>query len=83
MISGKDLQDAARTCEKAMLETMPDLEDCPADFSPAFERRMRRMVYRADHPVRYWLARIVPLFLVVGAAAAALLRAVEGVESSR
>ena len=73
MISDKDLQDAARTCEKAILDDMPEPEDCPEEFSPAFERRMRRVIRRVDHPVRYWLAQILPLLLIAGALAAVLL----------
>lgn len=73
MISDKDLRDAARACEKAILESLPRPEDCPAEFSPAFERRMKKLIFRVDHPVLYWLRRVLPVLLLAGLAAAAML----------
>lgn len=73
MISDKDLRDAARACEKAILETLPEPKDCPANFSPQFEKKMKKLVFRTDHPVLYWLSRILPVLLLLGAVAAALL----------
>ncbi|MBD5129916.1 MAG: DUF4367 domain-containing protein [Ruminococcaceae bacterium] len=76
MISDKELREAARRYEKARLRTLPEPEDCGAVFSPGFERQMKKLIFRTDHPVRYWLHRLLWLLLallVVGAAAAMLL----------
>lgn len=73
MISDKELQEAARECEKAMLASMPEPADCPAAFSPGFERRMKKLIFRVDHPVRFWLLRLLPVLLAAGIAAALLL----------
>lgn len=75
MISDKDLRDAARACEKAILETLPQPEDCPTHFSPQFEKKMKKLVFRTDHPVLFWLSRIIPVLLLAGAVAAAALLA--------
>lgn len=77
MIPDKELQEAARKCEKAILAAMPEPEDCPAEFTPAFERKMKKLIARVDHPVRFWLLRLLPVLLAVllaaGIAAAVLL----------
>lgn len=73
MIPDKELQEAARKCEKAILAAMPEPEDCPAEFTPAFERKMKKLIARVDHPVRFWLLRLLPVLLAAGIAAAVLL----------
>lgn len=73
MISDKELQEAARKCEKALLAAMPEPADCPAAFSPGFERKMKKLILRVDHPVRFWLLRLLPVLLAAGIAAAAVL----------
>lgn len=73
MISDKELQEAARECEKALLSAMPEPADCPAAFSPGFERKMKKLILRVDHPVRSWLLRLLPVLLAAGIAAAAVL----------
>ena len=76
MISDKELREAARRYEKARLRTLPEPEDCGAVFSPGFERQMKKLIFRTDHPVRYWLSRLVWLLLAllaVGLAAAVML----------
>lgn len=76
MISDKELREAARRYEKALLRTLPEPEDCEAAFSPGFERKMKKLIFRTDHPIRYWLLRLLWLLLallIVGAAAAAML----------
>ena len=73
MISDNDLRKAARAREKALLDAMPAPEDCPAAFSPGFERKITRLIRRVDHPVRWWLARLLPVLALAGIAAAVLL----------
>lgn len=73
MISDKELREAARKCEKALLDDMPEPEDCGAVFSSGFERKMKKLIFRVDHPVRFWLIRILPVLLAAGVIAAAVL----------
>lgn len=75
MISDKELREAARQYEQALLRALPEPEDCEAAFSPDFERKMKKLIFRVDHPIRYWLRRLLPVLLAVGLAAAALLLA--------
>lgn len=82
-MSDKELQEAARECEKALLADLPEPADCPAAFSPGFERRMKKLIFRVDHPVRFWLLRLLPVLLAAGIAAAVLLpKAAEPAPSS-
>ncbi|MDE7170722.1 MAG: DUF4367 domain-containing protein [Oscillospiraceae bacterium] len=78
MISDKELREAARRYEKALLRTLPEPEDCEATFSPGFERKMKKLIFRTDHPIRYrllWLLGILLALLAVGLVAAAILPA--------
>lgn len=56
--------DAARQEYGDLIEQQPE-----HDFSPAFEKKMRKLIQRADHPVRYRCLRT----LRIAAALAALL----------
>lgn len=73
MISDNDLREAARAREKAVLDAMPEPEDCPATFSRGFHRKMLKLIRRVDHPVLWWLTRLLPVLALAGAAAAAAL----------
>ena len=78
MISDKELREAARRYEKARLRALPEPEDCEATFSPDFERKMKKLIFRTDHPVRYWLPWLLGLLLALlaaGLVAAAMLPA--------
>ncbi len=72
MISDEALREAAQKFEDALLKSLPEPEDCPARFSPAFERRMERLILRVDHPFRYWLSRAALLLLLLLALAGAI-----------
>ena len=63
MISDKELQEASRRYEKALLAGLPEPEECPAVFSPAFERKMKKLIFRVDHPVRFWVRLLLPVLL--------------------
>ncbi len=65
MISDERLSEAAREAEKELLSALPEPEECEAQFSPAFRRRMKRLVSRTDHPIRYWSWRAVACILLV------------------
>jgi len=63
VISDKELQEASRRYEKALLAGLPEPEECPAVFSPAFERKMKKLIFRVDHPVRFWMRLLLPVLL--------------------
>lgn len=65
MISDERLREAARQAEKNLLASLPEPEDCEATFSPKFERKMKKLVRRTDHPIRYWVQKAVACILLV------------------
>lgn len=65
MISEKELQTAARKYEKAILDSLPDPDECDTVFSPKFELRMKKLILYTDHPFRYWVQKSVAFFLLV------------------
>lgn len=52
-----ELRRAAIAARDAMLSSLPEPEDCEHDFSPAFEKKMRPLLRRSQHPVLYRAAR--------------------------
>lgn len=64
MISEERLREAARQAEKNLLASLPEPEDCEATFSPEFERKMKKLVRRTDHPIRYWAQKAVACILL-------------------
>ena len=73
MISDKELQEAARECEKNLLADLPVPENCPAEFSPRFERRMKRLIFRVDCPVWSGLLRLLPVLVAAEVTASVVL----------
>lgn len=65
MISEKDLKTAAREFETLMLDSLPEPDACVGSFSPRFERRMKKLLLRTDHPFRYWIQKSAACFLLV------------------
>ena len=65
MISDERLREAARQAEKHLLASLPEPEDCEATFSPEFERKMKKLIRRTDHPIRYWVQKAVACILLV------------------
>ncbi len=51
------LRENAPLVREALLASLPDPEDCDHVFSRAFERKMRRLLRRQAHPLRYRAAR--------------------------
>ena len=51
--------DAARQEYGAAIKDRPE-----HDFSAGFEHKMRKLIRRADHPVRYWTAKAAACFLL-------------------
>lgn len=62
------LDDLARRVilDAARLEYGDWIDELPEqDFSPAFEKKMRKLVRRANHPIRYRVAQMVACILLV------------------
>ena len=53
MISDAMLQQAAEELATAINESLPDPKECVFQFSPKFERKMKRLTRRANHPILY------------------------------
>lgn len=58
------LQEAAVEAHRIMMSSLPEPEDCIHEFSPKFERKMRRLTRRVDTPVKYHLQRAACIALV-------------------
>ena len=59
MISDKQMAAAADILFSAMLDSLPSENEYNHQFSPQFERKMQRLIRRAEHPVRYRILRSV------------------------
>jgi len=62
MITDAMLREAAGEAERFLLAHLPESQ--PHHFSPRFERRMRKLISRANHPVRYLVLRYVAAVLL-------------------
>ena len=65
MISDAMLQQAAEELATAINESLPDPKECVFQFSPKFERKMKRLTRRANHPILYRSLRMVASVLLV------------------
>lgn len=65
MISDERLRKAAQKVEESMLASLPEPEECEATFSPEFERKMKKLIRRTDHPVRHRIMKAAACFLLV------------------
>lgn len=60
------LRQSAAMARDAMLASLPEPEDCPAECSPRLRRRLDRMLRRQRHPVFYrTVGQIAACFLAV------------------
>lgn len=57
MVTDAMLQTAAAEVSQCILDNLPDAAFCEHKFSKKFENKMRRLIRRADHPVRYQVFR--------------------------
>ena len=53
MINDAMLKQAAEELAIAINESLPDPKECVFQFSPKFERKMKRLTRRANHPILY------------------------------
>ena len=74
MISEERLRQAAIVAGKAYTDSIPAPESFYHNFSPAFERKMRRVLRRGNHPVVYRvLQRVAGLLLTIVVSGSILL----------
>lgn len=69
MLTDKLLADAAAEVNEAMLRSLPEPGDCAPEFSPRFERQMRWVLRRGNHPAAYRAmqrAASIALVLLIG-----------------
>ena len=65
-ITDEMMAEAAEEMNEAMLRSLPDPDDCHHEFSRKFKRKMKRVIYRADHPVQFRIMqRVATIFLVI------------------
>lgn len=65
MISDEELRRAAQAWEEARLKLLPAPGDCSFEASHLFRHRMKKLIQRTDHPIRYWLKKSAACFLLV------------------
>lgn len=65
MISDAMLQQAAEELAIAINESLPDPKECVYQFSPKFEKKLKRLTRRANHPILYRSLRMVASVLLV------------------
>ena len=65
MISDAALKEAASAVNQAMLDALPNPENCTHVFSPRFERKMRKLIRRVKHPIIYKTLNRVACALIV------------------
>ena len=72
MITDEMLRIAAAEADRAICDSLPGPEDCDHQFSPRFERKMRRVIRRGRHPAAYQYLHRAACFLVAVTLAGAL-----------
>lgn len=68
-ITDEMMAEAVADMNEAMLRSLPGSDDCHHEFSSKFNRRMKRAIYRAEHPIQYRImqrAASVVLILFMG-----------------
>ena len=65
MITDEMLRIAASEADQAIRNSLPPPEDCDHQFSPRFERKMKRVIRRGRHPVAYKVLHRAACFLIV------------------
>ena len=65
MITDDMLRIAAAEANQAICDSLPKPEECNHQFSPRFERKMKRVIRRGRHPVAYKFLHQAACLLVV------------------
>lgn len=64
MISEEMLKKAAAEADQAIRDSLPAPAECEHEFSPSFQRKMRRTFRKAKHPVIYKLPKYAACFVL-------------------
>ena len=64
-MTDKLLAEACAELNEAMLRSLPAPEECNPRFSQSFQRKMARVIRRANHPIPYRVMQRVASFLLV------------------
>jgi len=81
MISDESMKEAALELDGMMLDNLPDRGEL--DFSPAFERKMKKLIYRRKHPVMSHPAfRVAAAILVLVLLSSAVILAIPDAQAS-
>ena len=66
MITDEMLYEACAELNDAMLKSLPGPHECMHQFSRRFERKMKRLIYKVDHPIQYQvIQRVASIILVI------------------
>lgn len=65
MISEERLSAAAKACGYHILSYLPEPSECKAAFSPRFERKMKKLFFKINHPIQYWMQRSIVVLLLI------------------
>lgn len=65
MMTDEMLVKAAEEANRALLESLPGKEACPHVFSDLFEKKMQKVIRRANHPNRYPMMKKVAVILLI------------------
>lgn len=69
MVSEEMLKKAAAEADQTITESLPSPAECIHEFSPEFQKKMRRIFRKARHPVIYSLPRYAACFAFMAALA--------------
>lgn len=56
---------AAEGANRILLDNLPDEGECRHAFSPEFEKKMKKLLKRTEHPLRYRFFRTVAVILLI------------------
>ena len=65
MITDEMLAQAAAELADAINESLPDPSECTHQFSPRFEKKMKRLIRKTHHPFFYRTLRTVASIVLV------------------
>lgn len=65
MISEEMLKRAAAEADQAIRDSLPTPRECKHEFSSSFQKKMRRTLRKANHPMIYKLPKRVACFVLV------------------
>lgn len=65
MITDEMLAQAAAELADAINASLPAPEECHHQFSAKFERKMKRLIYKTNHPIQHRILRSVASILLV------------------